>query len=319
MARILWPVILTLVAVIAFAVSTAGGQTKEDLEYLDEVQDQAVQLSIGGDSLRDVISRLSHVDRTELVTVVDGIREDVAAGLLLVEEGAPSDELTAVNALYRQALVAWDLGVGGLGSGLLTAADDPTNTAVVDIVANALAELRAGDELYESVVAELARADVPEPVAPMPEVAMMPDQGELFSLSQAYVEAARSDQNTLALKPGLALSQLIPEPDWTVDPEGQVVVPNTTSIIFSVVVTNSGNVPSIEESLALMVTGGAEPFTREVPVESLAPGEQITIVFDPVPVEGGGVYEVTAALIISGSDGDFDDNEIVVIFRVNDG
>ena len=317
--RIVWPVVITALTVIAFAVSSAGSDTRQDLEYLDELHAQAVHLSIGGESLNDVMSRLARVDRTELVTVVDGIREDLAAGILFVEEAPPSDELVAVRSLYTQALVAWDGGVGGLASGLLTAADDPTNTAVIDIVANALAELRAGDELYAVMVGELERAEVPDPVAPMPDVVMMPAQGELFGLSQAYVGAARSSRNNLALKPGLAISRLIPEPDWTVNPDEQVVVPNTSSIIFSVVITNSGNVVGLEETLNLTVTGGPEPFIGEAVVESLQPGEQTTVAFDPVPVEGGGVYDVTATLIISGSDTNFDDNEIFVVFRVNDG
>jgi len=317
--RILWPVVITAVTVIAFAVSSAGSDTKQDLEYLNEIHGQAVQLSIGGESLSDVMSRLTRIDRTELVTVVDGIREDLAAGILFVEVAPPSDELVAVHSLYSQALVAWDRGVGGVASGLLTAADDPTNTAVIDIVANGLAELRAGDELYVVMVGELERSEVPDPVAPMPDVVMMPTQGELFSLSQAYVDAARSSRNTLALKPGLAISRLIPEPDWTVNPDEQVVVPNTDSIIFSVVITNSGNVVGLEETLNLTVTGGPEPFIREAVVESLKPGEQTTVAFDPVPVEGGRVYDVTATLIISGSDIDFDDNEVFVVFRVNEG
>ena len=267
----------------------------------------------------NVASRLSRIDRTELVAVVDGIRADIAVALELVGDGPPSDELVAVNSLYRQALEAWDVGVGGFGSGLLAAADNPANSAVVDIVANSLAEMRAGDELYAAMVAELGRDEVPSPVAPMPSVVMMPADGELFSLSQAYVEAARSPNNSMALRPGLALSQIIPTPDWTVDPAGQVVVPNTDQIVFSVVVTNTGNVVSLPETLRLSVVGGPEDFAEESEIPSLQPGEQTTIVFGPVPVEGGNVYEVMATIIISGSDTDPDDNEIVVVFSVNEG
>ncbi|MGI9609046.1 MAG: hypothetical protein ACR2NL_02005, partial [Acidimicrobiia bacterium] len=203
--------------------------------------------------------------------------------------------------------------------GLLAAADDPSNQAVTDIVANSLAELRAGDELYAALVDEIGREEVPDPVAPMPDVVMMPASGELFSLSQAYVDAARSGNNTLALVPGLSVSQLVPEPDWTVDPEGQVIVPSTESIIFSVVITNTGNVVSLVESLSLVLTGSGDPISEELEVPSLQPGAQTTLIFQPVAVEGGGVYEVTATLIVTGNDTDFDDNEITVVFTVNRG
>jgi hypothetical protein len=317
--RLLWPVIITILAIVAVVVSGAGSDTRADLEYLDEVHEQSVGLSVGGDSLRAVVSRLSRIDRTELVTVVDGIREDVAIALAMADEGPPSDSLVSVNALYRQALDAWDKGVGGLASGLLTAADDPSNGAVADIVANALAELRAGDQHYATMVGELGREDVPDPVAPMPEVEMLPTEGELFSLASIYVTAARSPNNELPLRPSLAVSQVIPQPDWTVNPEGQVVVPSTESIIFSIVITNTGNVVSLEETLRLSVAGDGEPSGEEVPVISLRPGQQTSVVFEPVPVEGGGVYEVTATLIVGGSDAAFDDNEISVVFSVNEG
>jgi hypothetical protein len=179
--------------------------------------------------------------------------------------------------------------------------------------------MRSGDDLYETMVEEMQREDVPEPVAPMPDIMIMPTDGQLFDLARLYVAAARSPNNGIALRPGLAVSSVIPQPEWTVDPEGQVVVPNTESIIFSVVISNGGNVVSIEELLRLSVEGDAEPFAQELPVAPLQPGQQTTVVFDSVPVQAGGVYRVVATLIVSGNDQDFDDNEIIVDFTVNEG
>lgn len=317
--RILWPIVITVLAVVAVVVASAGDETRADLDYLELVHEQATALSVGGDSLRDVVSRLTTIERTELVTVVDSIRADISEGKELTAEEVPSSELIAVNALYRQALEAWERGVSGFASGLLQAADNPSNSTVTDLVANSLAEMRSGDHLYATMVEEMEREEVPEPVAPMPFVMIMPTEGELFDLARLYVAAARSPNNEIALRPGLAVSSVIPQPEWTVDPEGQVVVPSTESIIFSVVITNSGNVVSIEELLSLSVDGGAEPFAQELPVLPLQPGQQTTVVFDPVPVQAGGVYRVIATLIVSGNDQDFDDNEITIDFTVNEG
>lgn len=317
--RFLWPVLITATALVAVAVSGAGRDTRADLEYLDAIQEQAVALSTRGDALRDVISRLARIDRTELVTLVDGIRAEIAVALELVAVEPPSSTLFAVNALYRQALEAWDAGIGGYASGLLAAADDPSSTVVVDNIANALAEMRTGDRLYVDLVEEMDRQDVPDAMALMPAVVLMPANGELFSLSQAYVEAARSTNSGLALRPGLAVSQVVTVPEWEVDPNEQAVMPATETVTFNVVVSNDGNVMSTVTRLTLVLAGGPEPVTLEEEVRSLQPGALTTVAFPDFAVEPGGEYEVTATLVGVESDIDPTDNEIAVIFTVNEG
>lgn len=318
LGRFLWPLVITAVALIAIAVAGAGRDTRADLEYLDQLHDQVVDLSVGGDSFRDVASRLSSIDRVEFVSIIDALRADLSVGMVLVESGPPSDSLVAVNALYRQTLEAWSTGVSAFGASVLVAADDPTNEVAVDNVANALAELRAGDELYLALLSELAEEDVPDPVAPMPEVSLMPGEGGLASLSVAYVEAARSPNSNLALRPGLGLAQIVSDPSWIVDPDDQVVVPATESIVFTVVVTNSGNVASGPERLVLTVTGGSEDVMSSVAVDPLEPNAQTAIIFDPVAVQPGGLYEVRASLEMTGIDADFEDNDLSVVFKVGE-
>jgi hypothetical protein len=317
--RYLWPVLITAAALVAIAVSGAGRDTRADLQYLDTIQEQASALSLRGDALRDVISRLARIDRTELVTLAEGIRADIATGLELVAEGPPSPTLFAVGALYRQALEAWDAGIAGYASGLLAAADDPSSTVVADNIANALAEMRTGDRMYADLVEEMNRRDVPEAVAPMPTVVLMPADGELFSLSQAYVEAARSPNSGLALRPGLSVSQVVAVPEWEVGPTDEVILPATETVTFNVVVSNLGNVMSTVSTLRLDLTGGPEPVTLEKGVPSLQPAAQTTVSFEDVAVVAGGQYEVTATLVGIEADLDPTDNEIAVAFTVSEG
>jgi hypothetical protein len=321
LGRFLWPVIITAAALIAIAVSGAGRDTRDDLEYLNTVQEQAGALSTRGDALRDVVSRLARIDRTELVTLVDGMRADIAVGLELVAEEPPSPALFAVNALYRQALEAWDAGIGGYTSGLLAAADDPASTVVVDNIANALAAMRTGDRMYVDLVEEMDRQDVPDAVAPMPTVVLMPANGELFSLAQAYVGAARSPNSGLALRPGLAVSQVVTVPKWEVDPADEVILPatETETVTFNVVVSNLGNVMSTATTLRLDLNGGDEPVTLEEEVRSLEPGALTTVSFPDLAVVPGGAYEVIATLVGVEADVDPTDNEIAVEFTVNEG
>lgn len=320
MARYFIIVIVGVAVVVALIVSASGDETRAELEYLEEMQSQAVEISKGGDALREVVSRLQRIDRTEFVTVIDGIREDLAVGLAFVEEAPPGPSLSPVRSMYRQALRIWDDGVEGYGSSVLAAADNPESLLVVDTMADSLAEIRAGDTFYADLVVEMRRADIPNPLTPMPAVMLMPAEGSLVSLSVSYIDSARSPNSGLALRPGLAVSMVVSDPDWQVNLiSDQVVVPTTDSIVFSVVVTNVGNVASRAEPLVLTLTGGPEQIREQAEVAPLQPNQQVTIVFDPLEVEPGGVYEVAAVLVITGADSNSDDNQIRVQFGVAEG
>lgn len=318
MGRLLWPAVLTAAAVVAVVVSDAGTDTRAELDYLTAVHQQASELSIGGDSLRLVISRLARIERTELVTATDAVLAELEAAMELVEAGPPSESLLAANALYRQAIESWTLGVNSLTSGILAAADDTNSTVVVDNIANALAELRTGDRLYSDLVQQLATEEVPEPVAPMPDVVMMPADGELFSLSQAYVVASRSVNSGLALRPGLTVSQIVSTPLWTVNPSDQAVVPATETLSFSVVVSNLGNVASEPEPIQLTLSGASEPVVLTDMVPILEPGGQTAVQFAGLAVQPGRAYEVVAELRVVNLDQDFEDNTLGVMFFVNE-
>ena len=80
-SRLVWPLLVVAAVVVAVVVSSAGEETRVELGYLENVQEQSGELARSGDALRDVVSRLQRIDRNELVTVIDGIEEDLAVGL----------------------------------------------------------------------------------------------------------------------------------------------------------------------------------------------------------------------------------------------
>ena len=317
--RLIWPLLLVLAVILAIVVSAAGDDTRAEFDYLDDLQAQSVELAKSGDALRDVVARLSSIERTEFVTAIDGISQDIAVGFAFVEEDAPTDQFVAVQSLYRQALLAWDVGISGFEGSVLFAADEPQNPLVVDTMAESLAELRAGDGIYVDLVSEVSREDRPQPPSPMVDVMLMPADASLVGLSVSYIDSARSPSNGLALRPGLGVSQIVADPEWQVDPNDQAVVPATDTVTFSVVITNSGNVTSVGDDLVVTLTGGPEEIRSQVPVEPLEPDQQITVIIEPMVVEPGGVYEVVAALAISENDSNFEDNTITVVFTVNEG
>jgi hypothetical protein len=318
--RILLPILVAFAAILAVIASAAGEETRAELEYLTRMRAQAAELSRDGDTLRAVISRLHRIDRDEFVTAIDGIREDIETGLDYVEQAPPTEDLLPVRALYRTALNSWEKGIVGYASAVLTAADDPESVTVIDVMADALAELRAGDNIYVDLQALYGAFEGgSQPVSALPPVVLMPAQGPIVNLSQAYIDSARNPNNGLPLRPGLSVSQVISNPEWQVDPDDEAVVPATESIDFSVVVTNTGNVISEPESVVLSLVGGPEELRRDAEIGPLRPGAQVTVTFQDLPVEPDTIYQVAAVIVVTGDDIDLEDNEIRIQFRVQEG
>jgi hypothetical protein len=316
-ARILWPTLIATALVVAVVVSTAGEETRLELAYLDEMRSQTTELSRSGLAMANLLERLDEIDRDEFTTLIEGVNEDLTVALQFVAEEPPTDTLIPVWALYRQAIESWSNGVEGLSIAILAAADDPDDMEVVNATGDALAELRAGDALFGDLTSEFERAEIPEPAAPLILVRMSPTDDDLFRQAQTYVASARRSGDRLGLRPGLKLSQLVSDPSMQVDVERQVVIPATETVIFSTVITNTGNIASQPESVRMELTGGAEPVVEIVDVPALRPDGQTTVEFPEQALLPETLYEVHVMLDLAGPDTDMTDNEIRVQFTVN--
>lgn len=319
LGRLLLPLLIVVALIIAVVVAAAGEETRAELEYLDEIKSQATELSRSGSALRDLMPRLRQVDRDEFTTAVEGIKNDLDVALAFVSSEPDVESLIPVWSLYRQAVEAWNVGVDALSVGILQAADEPTDTTVSDIVGDGLAGLRAGDNIYDGLRSEVERTEVPEPLTPLADVNLSPADGGLFSLAGAYVAAARASTNNLGLRPGLRVSQVLAEPSWQLNVEEEAVVPFTEEIVFSVVITNVGNIESSPETLDIQLEGGELPVRDSAEVPALRAGGQTTVEFGPMPVEPGILYTVTSGLLNTGVDTDTDltDNSKSADFTIN--
>jgi hypothetical protein len=318
-ARWLVPLLIGTVAAVAFAASNIGSDRAGEIEYLNQIADQSEQLALGGEALRDVTGRLETIDRSEFITAVDNLRAELLAGTQFLAEEPPTEELFAVRSLYRLALEEWNQGVGGLATGILGAADNPDSTEPVGTITGAIVALTSGDALFGDLREELDRLDVPDPVRIVREVVLSPSPGEPVTLAISFTESARSVSNGLALRPGLAASSIVVDPEWQLNPDNVPVMPATDVASFSVIVTNVGNLLSLEETLSLTLTPveSGESIVLTLPIPPLAPGASTTVAFDPMPVSPGESYEVLAVINVTEADIDFQDNELSVTFRVN--
>ena len=318
MGRFVWPILIVAAVTIGLVVSAAGTETRSQIEYLTQMGDQAAELSKSADALRQIISRLHVTSRTDFTTVIASIEEDLAASQALAAEEPPTPTVQPVRSLFRQVVQAWGDGISLFSSAVLGAADHPDDPNPIDQMASAIAELRAGDGVYADLLVELERDDLPAALTPFPVVAMLPEPAGLVTLALGYVAAARSELNTLGLRPGLAVAQIVSDPEWQVDANQQVVLPATDTVAFSVVITNVGNVVSEGQQVLVTLIGGPVEVELEETVGPLQPGRQVTMVFDPIEVDPDGLYEVVATILITTEDTNLDDNQIRVQFNVNE-
>ena len=314
--RLILPLLVAGLVVLGIVITAAGAETRAQIDYLDRLSERASLLADGPVALTGVISRLATISRVEFTTAMDGLIEDLDAAAEVLAEGPPNRAVLPVRALYRQAVNAWREGVSGMSVALLQAADNPNDPAPVDQLVVALSMLQVGDEVWAELLLDVETDDVPDPLRPFPEIAMTPTGGAALDVALGYIGAARAETNTLGLRPGIKVSSLLSDPEWHVDAQDQVVVPVTDQVVFSVVVTNVGNITTEAETLILTVGGGPEPVQLQLPVEPLAPERQVTLTFDPVTVEPGGVYEVVAEITVDTPDLDLTDNRIAVQFHV---
>ena len=314
--RLILPLLVAGLVVLGIVITAAGAETRAQIDYLDRLSERASLLADGPVALTGVISRLATISRVEFTTAMDGLIEDLDAAAEVLAEEPPNRAVLPVRALYRQAVNAWREGVSGVSVALLQAADNPNDPAPVDQLVVALSMLQVGDEVWAELLLDVETDDVPDPLRPFPEIAMTPTGGAALDVALGYIGAARAETNTLGLRPGIKVSSLLSDPEWHVDAQDQVVVPVTDQVVFSVVVTNVGNITTEAEPLLLTVGGRPEPVQLQLPVEPLAPERQVTLTFDPVTVEPGGVYEVVAEITVDTPDLDLTDNRIAVQFHV---
>ncbi len=318
--RVIWPLLITFVVAVALVVVSAGGDTRSTISYLEEVQNGALQLSRAGSTLNGLVGDLSRVDRSEFESVVAGVTDalDEAAEVSRIE--APAPELIGAVTLYRLAVEQWSQGIDGFAEAILRAADEPDDQSVVDDLAASVVQVRAGDRIYDALLDELAREDVPAPVAEMPSVRLLPVDTPITVLAPAWVSAARSEASGLPIRPSVRIEQVSTRPEWFTSADGTTVVPvlgDTIDVI--VVVANGGNTATSEGSLELTFsTGEAEPviLTNDVPV--ITAGASTSIIFRGLEVTAGTFYQLDLVLDPGGLDTFLEDNRMSTGFLVNE-
>ena len=259
-------------------------------------------------------------DRDRIIALFSGIKDSTRERLdelelIEVPAGGAHSE-----ALFSEAFEAWLAGATALESGLLDAADDPASPIPVITIDNALTEIRVGDRLYERFLLSLGdlESELETEVATVPIVAYAPVNG-LVLTGDALAEAVRGAQEVAAFH-DVRVNQIGLDPNFTGgEHDGVGVLAFTESINLTIVVTNVGNLPEIDLTVAARVTtvaDGLSVFSEQTTIDSLEPGASRTVEFFDVPVVEGITHEVLAIVNAVTDDVDTDNNTATLRFFV---
>lgn len=319
--RIVIPILVTLAVAVVAVAGASGDDTRANISYLEDMHGSAAEVSRAGTALNDLVGDLSRIDRTEFESAVGLVDEALGAAQEVTPGEDPDPALVGATTLYRLAIEQWTEGIDGFSRSLLRAADDSSDREAVDDLANALVQVRAGDRIYQALVEELAREDVPSPVAPMPDVELLPMDDPVTVLAPAWVAAVRSETSGVALRPSVRIEQISSDPEFIMSADGDPVVPapEDETVDITVVVANTGNTVSDPAAVELELgsVGSEETTQASEAVPVIEAASTTSVVFTDVPVVLGSTYEMTVTLRPGGIDLFGDDNQRSMRFVVN--
>ena len=316
--RVILPIAITVVVLIAAVVASSGNEARTTISYLEDMRKSAAELGLAGSSLTDLVGDLSRVDRSEFESVVSGVQDQLRTATQVAAQEPPDPALVGAATLFRLAVDSWSQGIDGFSDAILNAVDDSADRAAVDDLASAVVLVRAGDRIYRALAEELARDDVPSPVAPMPEVILLPIDTPITVLAPAWVSAARTQTSGLALRPSVRIEQVATKPQWITSADGTIVVEATDSVDLMVVVANVGNIEAEPGALTLTLTSdGSEPMVATQEVGAMQAGSNTSIIFAGLSVAPGSSYQIELELTPGGPDVFVDDNVHSTGFTVN--
>jgi hypothetical protein len=317
--RTIVAVVVVIAAVLALVVAVGRATSSRQLarEYLDTAV-ELLEIEIdASDRLATLISDLEQYERPRLVELLDEIDEEARQVVRDLESANPPTEgdLGTAHGFLTVAVLSWRDGVVAIRDALLALSEDPLTADAVEVLEGAMADLAVGDTAYQGFVAAAERSGDTEVLAdPLPGVRFIPLDADAYD--------GDAIARRMLITPGLGVVENLAIADLKLDPapvgerEGIPLVPLSESLNVEATVANRGTVSVGTVLVALnLVSNDGELFESQQGIESLEPGELSTLVFTGLPVQPGGLYEVSVAL--ANPDDDASDDLVSFVFIRN--
>jgi hypothetical protein len=318
--RLVWPLVISLLAVAALLAANVGRRASGTVSYLEAIRAETVTLAQDAGLFVDALARLRSMGRDEFITVLDNLSHDLDRAAGVVATPPEAGAIVGVASLFRLTISAWTEGVEQFRTGVLDAADRPSTAPGADLVTTGLYRLEDGDRLYEALLEELARQEVPDPITPLPSIRFVQTNVPLPIAGSTFAAAAAAEDSLIRLRADLSIEQVSSDPEWVTNPDRTLVIVNTEVMAVEVVVANKGNGPSSPLVLSLDLSGDdGTVLNDQATVPELRAGEQTVISFSDLAVRPGGLYRLEVRLQITDPDRDVENNARTVDFVINEG
>ncbi|MDF1596304.1 MAG: hypothetical protein P1T08_09455 [Acidimicrobiia bacterium] len=312
---------VTLLLAFSFGFSNLRSDRADLREFVDLTKVTSLEHEALAAQFRDFLNfELASADRDRISALFGRIETSIRQSL---------DELDALSvpasgagsaALFEESLRAWLGGSVALENSLLVAADEPTSPIPIIAIDDALIDVQVGDRLYERFLLSLGelRTELETDIGVLPLVAYAPAGG--LPVTGELLAAAVRGSNQVAAFHDVRVGQIGLDPDFTGGQhDGVGVLAFTETVNATAVVSNAGNLPESDLTVALRVitvADGTVVFSEQTIITSLEPGASRTVEFLDVPVVEGITHEVLAIVMAVTGDVDGDNNTASLSFFV---
>jgi len=316
--RLFWPILVVIGVAVGLAVALSSRVEQTPSLFAEDLRQQAVLVNRKAGTFKDLLGRMSSVDRVELVEVIDDIETSMGSAKAFLADAEPPAEAAGAAAILDLSLDLWIEGVRSFRDVLLGIADSDTLDGE-DRLTDAFLALRSADRLYPRFVEALLAADIAEPVSPLPEVRFLPDSYPLDAAVRTLTAMASSDQSLLEQRASLRIQQVTTSPEWIRDTEDNLVIEQTDVLTIKVVVANQGNISTDAGAVLAILTSTDGTIQRvQAPVAELAAGAETTVELPPVEVDSASSYQLVVRLPAFDIDSPASFDSKTLQFRVNE-
>jgi hypothetical protein len=309
-------VVFLVILGTAYAVTRAQSDRQLRREYLDLALEVAGGQEDAAFRFSDVIIRLDELARPAVTETLSEVEESVLDLSRRIESAEPPPgRLGRAHVQFAVAAQQWKDGVIGARAGIETLSETPLDPDGLAVLEAGLIDLRVGDAAYAGFLAIVLEEEGEGAGRDFPVVAFIPEESEL--LFEATDIARR-----IFLTPDLGVIRNLAVADIKLDPapigddEGIPVVPLSETLDAEVTVSNRGTVEETAIAVQLnVISGDGSQVTFDQSIDGIAPGALSSLLFEDLPVEPGGLYEIVATLLVD--DDDAGDDVATLVFIRN--
>jgi hypothetical protein len=303
-----------VIAGVAFTI-TRRTDARITADYV-AMAESAVELQAqAADDLEATLESLNGIERPELLRRLEMMRQATAEADAQLAGAVVPNSAAEVHGYLSVASRSWQQGFEILDDAVVAVIDDSDPDGESNLE-DALVLLRVGDVAYAEFLNRIGSLDTELAEGAFGPIAFVPTDGPV-RFDPITVQTRLASIYRLGTKRNLSVTATT-EPRPIGERNNVPIVPDSESFVVQAVVANEGN--DVEEQVSVTLSlvpadSSTEVVTVTQTVASLEPGEARTCIFDALPLDGGGLYELVVRATTPDLESGDDDGWRMVFYR----